>query len=173
MNREHSLPENSQPLFAARAPEELYDLHNDPHELKNVVGNAEFAEDLARLRGVLDDWRREYDRWGDWDEWAMLETWWPNKVQPQTAAVEFIPWSEGYDALVPKNDGALRGPVALQLQSCTQGASIAYTLDEGENPRWLPLSFAPCFCQRAMSQSVPVPFGSDSKKATKLSRIMK
>jgi N-sulfoglucosamine sulfohydrolase len=84
----------------------------------------------------LDEWRRDFDRWGDWDEWAMVETMWPGGVQPQTAPVEFIPWSEGYDAQAPKGEGELVGPVALQLQSGTFGASIAYSFDEGEKPRW-------------------------------------
>ena len=33
--------------------------------------------------------------------------------------------------------GAFTGPVLLQLHCATQGASIAYTFEEGEEPRWL------------------------------------
>ena len=32
--------------------------------------------------------------------------------------------------------GALRGPALLQLHCATQGASIAYTFEEGDAPYW-------------------------------------
>jgi hypothetical protein len=134
--REDALDGAAQTLFEPRPAEELYDLEHDAHEINNVTQNPEYADELNRLRAVLDEWRREFDRWGDWDEWAMVETMWPGGKQPQTAPVEFIPWSEGYDAQAPKESGELVGPVALQLQSGTFGASIAYTFEEGENPRW-------------------------------------
>lgn len=166
LHREGALPEPSQSLFAARVPEELYDLENDPHELQNQVSNPQFALDLARLRSTLDEWRRDYDRWGDWDEWSMVETWWPNRQQPQTSPVEFIPWSEGYEAQQPKNEGALQGPVALQLQCCTQGASISYTLEEGENPQWqlyrLPL-FLPQGAVTVRARAIRIGFKESSE----------
>ena len=33
--------------------------------------------------------------------------------------------------------GTFAAPVLLQMYSATQGASIAYTLEAGETPRWL------------------------------------
>ncbi len=135
-HRTDELEGGAQALFEPRPAEELYDLDSDPHELNNVAQSSEYEETLKRLCAVLDDWRRDYDRWGDWDEWAMVETMWPNRQQPQTSSVEFIPWSQGYEAQAPKSRGELIGPVALQLQSGTFGASIAYTFDTGENPRW-------------------------------------
>ncbi len=41
--------------------EELYDLKNDPHELKNLVNDAEYAEAKAHLSGMLDKWIRDND----------------------------------------------------------------------------------------------------------------
>ena len=45
-------------LFAAeRKPiEELFDLHADPHEVKNLAGDPAHAETLKRLRGLIDEW---------------------------------------------------------------------------------------------------------------------
>lgn len=51
------------PLFqlacAKRPAEELYDLEKDPHQLKNVAGDAAYAQALARLRGELDAWMKQ------------------------------------------------------------------------------------------------------------------
>jgi arylsulfatase A-like enzyme len=42
-----------------RPGEELYDLQNDPHELKNLATDPTFSEKLAELRGRLDTWMEE------------------------------------------------------------------------------------------------------------------
>ncbi len=51
----------AQALFFAsnRPPEELYDLHNDPHEVSNLVDNPKFQEKLIELRQILDSWIEE------------------------------------------------------------------------------------------------------------------
>ncbi len=41
-------------FWGPKAPEELYDLENDPEELTNLATNASHAETLARFRRVLD-----------------------------------------------------------------------------------------------------------------------
>lgn len=47
-----------------RAPEELYDLDNDPNELRNLVSIPEHAEALEILRSRLEKWqRRTEDPW--------------------------------------------------------------------------------------------------------------
>ena len=44
-------------LFAPeRAPEEFYDLKNDPFELKNLAADPEFEQALKRHRRMLDKW---------------------------------------------------------------------------------------------------------------------
>lgn len=42
------------PFNIPRAAEELYDVQADPHELKNVAADPKYAEDLSRLRGLLE-----------------------------------------------------------------------------------------------------------------------
>ena len=48
-----------------RAPEELYDLLNDPYEMQNIVEEAEFQQDRQRLRRVLNAWMRLRGDHGD------------------------------------------------------------------------------------------------------------
>lgn len=42
--------------LAPRADEELYDLHEDPHELRNRIEDESLATTVRDLRGILDDW---------------------------------------------------------------------------------------------------------------------
>ena len=42
-----------------RPPEELYDLKNDPYELKNLAADPGFSEKLVELRARLDTWMEE------------------------------------------------------------------------------------------------------------------
>jgi len=43
-------------LAQVKPHEELYDLHADPHEIKNLAAAGEHAETLKTMRGLLDDW---------------------------------------------------------------------------------------------------------------------
>ncbi len=43
---------------APRAKEELYDTWDDPHEMKNLAGDAKFAGDLKRMRSALHEWEQ-------------------------------------------------------------------------------------------------------------------
>jgi len=39
-----------------RPPEELYDLSNDPDQVKNLAGDPKYAEELKSHRVILNDW---------------------------------------------------------------------------------------------------------------------
>ena len=53
--------------------EELYDSENDPHQVRNVAGDPEYAEVLERMRGQLHNWMLETRDLGLLDEAEMLE----------------------------------------------------------------------------------------------------
>ena len=40
----------------SRPAEELYELHSDPEEVNNLVGNSAHAQSLSQLRNELDRW---------------------------------------------------------------------------------------------------------------------
>ncbi|WP_052360755.1 sulfatase-like hydrolase/transferase [Oceanobacillus manasiensis] len=119
-----------------RPPEELYDCENDPHELNNIAANPLYHEDIERLRLELDAWCKEYDTWGDIPEAQMVETMWPGGLQPESAAPIFIPINENLPGMKPFNKASFQETTEIMLHSATQGASIAYTTNEGENVHW-------------------------------------
>lgn len=45
--------------YIHRSREELYDLENDPHELKNLAGDLKYAEVLSDLRGRLKEFQQD------------------------------------------------------------------------------------------------------------------
>jgi N-sulfoglucosamine sulfohydrolase len=50
--------------YVQRPRQELYDLEADPHEVKNLAGEAEHAERLARMHEKLVAWqKRTGDPW--------------------------------------------------------------------------------------------------------------
>lgn len=53
--------------------EELYDSADDPHMVRNVAGDPEYAEVLQRMRGRLGEWMLETRDLGLLDETEMLE----------------------------------------------------------------------------------------------------
>jgi N-sulfoglucosamine sulfohydrolase len=53
-----AIGERSLESYLHRPKEELYDLAKDPHELKNVAGDAKYAEALADLRRRLKAWQK-------------------------------------------------------------------------------------------------------------------
>ncbi len=60
LHAENKLTPTQEFLCAPTMPdEELYDLQNDPHQIKNLAKSPEHAQTLARLRGVLEKWIEE------------------------------------------------------------------------------------------------------------------
>ncbi|MFW6158830.1 MAG: sulfatase, partial [Planctomycetota bacterium] len=74
-------------MFANSRPvEELYDTDADPYEIHNLADDPAYAEELDRLRGALDAWRRDVRDLGELPESEMVRRWYPGGEQPQTAA---------------------------------------------------------------------------------------
>ena len=139
-------------MFQPRPPEELYDTEKDPHEIHNLAGNPGYERELQLMRKVLDKWLEEVGDMGRIPESEMVRSWYPGGKQPETAAPVFVPISEespGIEAAGKEETDRLknhfpiqpccelRHPVLVQLYCATQGASIGYTLEEGDNPEWL------------------------------------
>ena len=71
-----------------KQPEELYDLENDPHEIRNLAGDPAHAAALARHRKLLADWIEETGDQGQTTESdaglrAVLKRWGAKCVNPE------------------------------------------------------------------------------------------
>jgi len=104
--------------------EELYDVVADPEQVVNLAGDPANAEVLLRMRQAHDAWVVETNDLGAVPEPELAERFWPGGVQPVTAA----------PVISPAN-GAAGGPVAITC--ATEGASIGYTLEPGDDAHWL------------------------------------
>ena len=108
-------------------PEELYDVKADPHEVNNLADDPAYQDVLRQMSEAVDQWMDETGDMGGLPEAQMVERMWPGGVQPTTSPPVLRRFSPG---------GGTEAPVALRLHCKTQGASIAYTTDQGENPYW-------------------------------------
>jgi len=123
-------------LFEPRPVEELYDTENDPFEIHNLAGDARFASELEELRRATCDWTREVGDMGLISESQMVHSWYPNGIQPETAPVSVILHELAESGIKPVSGGTFQAPLAIHLHCPTQGASIAWTFEEGDKPRW-------------------------------------
>ncbi|MBD3180843.1 sulfatase-like hydrolase/transferase, partial [Candidatus Poribacteria bacterium] len=125
-------------MFQNRPVEELYDTLTDPSEISNLADDPAFKPELDRMRKALDDWIDDVGDMGKIPESEMVRQWYPDGEKPETASPVFIPICEespGQQAM--PEGGKLKFPILLQFYCATQGASMAYTFDQGDNPRWL------------------------------------
>ncbi|MQY77664.1 MAG: sulfatase-like hydrolase/transferase, partial [Bacteroidetes bacterium] len=126
LNAEGKLKGPAKLFFEPRQPEELYDLKADPHEINNLAKDPEYKDVLEKMRNVLDQWMKETGDLGLIPEKEIMERMWPGGVQPKTALPVISP-----------NGGTAKGSVKVKITCPTEGASIAYTVEEGDDPHWL------------------------------------
>ena len=120
-----------------RPPEELYDTENDPHNINNLADDPQYQDVLKEMRTELDQWRIESKDMGDISEYQMKEMMWPGGEQPVTSVPHFIPnTDENRNASMVDEGGTLSSPCLMSLYCATQGASIVYTVEEGDDPKW-------------------------------------
>jgi len=114
-------------FFSEHKPvEELYDTRVDPHEINNLADDPEYKDILERMRKALEEWMEEINDLGTVPERELIERMWPGGKQPVTA-----------EPVISPAGGTFRGSVKVEITCPTEGASIAYTTQEGENPHWL------------------------------------
>jgi len=131
------LDEQQSLMFQSRPTEELYDTEADPYEINNLVSHSGYEAELIRLRTALDAWLLAVGDKGEMPETEMVRQWYPDGKQPQTAAPVVIPICADNPGIEPViEDATCTEPMLVQLHCATQGASIAYTLDSGDKPRW-------------------------------------
>jgi arylsulfatase A-like enzyme len=105
--------------FEPRPGESLYDTWSDPHEIRDLARDPDFAPVLERLRGALDAWLAQRVDWGAVPEDQMKKEMWPGGEQPVTGEpiIEII----GNEA-VPR----------VRVSATTPGSSLGYRLGGGD-----------------------------------------
>jgi hypothetical protein len=117
-----TLDESQAQWFRETKPtEELFDTEADPYELHNIAMDPDMQIKLAELKAELNRWIEEKEDLNRQPELVMIDRFWPEGVQPSTAAVQIDETKEGV------------------ILSCpTLGASIAYREIRGQDtsPVW-------------------------------------
>ena len=126
LERENKLDSVQQGWFQTKTTEELYDVVQDPYNIKNLAQNPKYAVELKKMRAFLAEFQKNRKDFGGQPEGELIENMWPNFIQPVSKEV------------VLKMDHG-----RVQLSSATPGASIAYMISETEiadfnfNQPWL------------------------------------
>jgi arylsulfatase A-like enzyme len=118
-----------------RPAEELYDTQADPHQVRNLSDEMAHRETLERMRKAVADWMARIGDQGLVNEPEMIQRMWPGGVQPETAQ-PYIVLRRTPDVQSRQASIAVKGPTEVVIYVPTQGASIAYTTEEGPSPKW-------------------------------------
>jgi N-sulfoglucosamine sulfohydrolase len=119
-----------------RPAEELYDTRSDPHQIKNLAGEAAHRATLERMRNAVTGWMTRINDQGLINEPEMIQRMWPGGVQPDTAQPYILPRRSGVDDLKREASAVIRAPMEVIIYVPTQGASIGYTTEEGPAAKW-------------------------------------
>ena len=110
LNAIDSLNEKQALWFRKTKPdEELFDTHKDPYELNNLAEDPQFSSILNELRRECTTWMHNISDMGHISEQELINTFWPDKIQPLTA-----------NPVLNVENGK------LQITCQTEGASIGY-----------------------------------------------
>jgi N-sulfoglucosamine sulfohydrolase len=108
--------------FVPRKPaEELYDLQNDPYEIRNLVSDPSYQGHLVRLRKEMDRWLKEVNDLGAIPEKELVSKMWKGKDGPpvtQDVVIEFH-----------------KDKISLSCK--TEGASIGYKIVREGQDAWM------------------------------------
>jgi len=120
-----------------RPAEELYDVKADVYQLNNLAENPKYKDILAEMRLQQDNWAVSTNDLGRMNEPEMIEQMWPGGKQPLTDAPYFIvnaPEDRGSKNY--QTGGTFSAPMTLGFYCPTHGASIVYTSESGNQPKW-------------------------------------
>ena len=113
LHEEGALDENQESWFVwPRQREEFYDLEKDPHEMCNLINDSAYRKDIDRLRKVYRQWERKYWQCRPLTEPEIVQTMWPDGVQPLVSAPQIV-----------QKGGQVK------LECSTPGVSYAYQLN--------------------------------------------
>ncbi len=126
LNAEGKLVGPQKNYFMPSKPvEELYDAVRDPHEVRNLGGDAEYRHVLERMRRAHLEWMKETGDVGLIPEPEFDEMKRPGGKWEKTAAPVF---SARLDTISDR--------VTVKISCATPGASIAYKIGDGNKTRW-------------------------------------
>ncbi len=126
LHKEGKLEGPQKLFFRPEKPEfELYDTATDPHEINNLAGSQSHRDVFDRLRRALEQWGKDTGDLGPIPEEQLQERMRPGGRWSVTAAPVITP-----------SGGTFSSPVRARLACPTEGASIAYTTEAGDNARW-------------------------------------
>ena len=111
-------------MAATKPAEELYDTEADPHEVANLADSAH-AERLARMRAALDEWIATTGDLGEIPETELAQRFRPDGVYQTAKRPQADP-----------PGGMFHYPPTVELTCPTDGATIEYTTEQGDAPRW-------------------------------------
>ena len=132
-------PEQAQWFREQKPAEELFDCVNDPHELHNLAGDPDYAEQLNTLRTEMDRWLNDIGDQANLPEEELLaQLWNGSSTQPVTA-----------DPAITQKEGQ------VTISCATIGASIGYQkIIEGIEPNSWSVYTAPFKLGKAESLRV-------------------
>jgi uncharacterized sulfatase len=113
-------------FFAPSKPaEELYDTETDPHEVVNLATRPSEHARLERFRAVLAAWMKATGDLGLVPERELKERMRPGGTWSTAARPEMSP-----------PGGSFGSPIEVSLSCATEGATLVYSTEEGNTPRW-------------------------------------
>ncbi|MCS7315262.1 MAG: sulfatase [Bryobacterales bacterium] len=122
-------------LADRRPPEELYDLENDPHEVRNLAADPAHRKTLERMRSLLEEWIRRTGDQGQfpenrvmpWDRDRTEVDGWCTQTACRAARREgrLVVRCSGKGARLERAFVAPGGPMSLEFRARGRGASVA------------------------------------------------
>ena len=103
-----------------KAKEELFDTDLDPFELRNLADNPKYQNKLKELRNECENWMKQVSDKGHMSEVELIETFWPNRIQPKT--------EEPIVKMIKNN---------LVVKCETKGANIGYKYLKRDLEPWI------------------------------------